>query len=137
LTRVVFLCFFCNWFYSFRYILQYKINQELDFIIYFNLLSIGLYWSHDSGHEFDKLTRVESSLFFVLFNWFCFQFHPSTLSLLKIELYNLFWYAFYRVITFSWLDVTSQIHASYKNVFVICFDLFSLFLLYLDYLGVK
>jgi hypothetical protein len=55
------------------------------------LLYIGLYWSHDSSYGFGKLTRVNSSYFFILIY---FQLHSLILSLLEIEFYNLFWFFF-------------------------------------------
>ena len=67
---------------------QHYIDLELSFIICFNLVSIGLFQSHDPGREFDMLTLVIFLCLFFLIN--CFQFHYSTLSLLEIELHNLF-----------------------------------------------
>jgi hypothetical protein len=40
------------------YIYQQYVYWELSFIIYFDLLYLGLLWSHDLGHGFGRLTRV-------------------------------------------------------------------------------
>jgi hypothetical protein len=82
---------------------QHYVDLELSFIICFNLLSIRLFQSHDPGREFDRLTLVIFLCLFFVIN--CFQFHYSTLSLLEIELHNLFWFTFYGVITVSCLDI--------------------------------
>lgn len=56
LTRVFLGPFLIDFFSNF--ILQYQVDWELSFIIYFDLLSIGLSQSHNQGHEFDTLTQV-------------------------------------------------------------------------------
>jgi len=45
--------------FFFNFILQYLIDWELSLIICFDLLSIWLSWSHELGHEFDRLTLVK------------------------------------------------------------------------------
>ena len=62
----------------------------------FCLFFIILFRSYDSRIVFNKLTWVDSSRFLYFFNWFFSQFHYSILDRLGIELYNLFWFAFYR-----------------------------------------
>ena len=47
------------------------------------------------------INLVNSSFFF---NKYFFKFHHSTLSLLKIRLYDLFWFTFYNVVLVSWPD---------------------------------
>ena len=84
LTQVDSSQFFC---FFFNFIFQILVDWKLNFIIYFNFLSFGLFWSHDPGCEVDKLTRV---IFIIIF----FQFHPPTLILLEIELYSLFFICF-------------------------------------------
>jgi hypothetical protein len=42
LTRVVFLGHFFNWVFFFNFILQHWVDWKLDFIICFNLFSMGL-----------------------------------------------------------------------------------------------
>lgn len=82
---------------------------------YFNLFSIELSWSHDSGYEFCRLavlTRV--NFFYLFFNMFFFQFYLSTMSWLRIKLYNFFRLVFYGVISVSWSE--SQV------LWVICVD---------------
>jgi len=73
--------------FFFNFIFQIFVDWKLNFIIYFNFFSFGLSWSHDPGCEVDKLTRV---IFIIIF----FQFHRSTLILLEIELYSLFFICF-------------------------------------------
>jgi hypothetical protein len=68
---------------------------------YFIMLS----WSHNSSHEFNKLTWVDSNHFLGIFFINFFLFHPSALGLLKIEFCNLFWFAFYKVIMISYLGI--------------------------------
>ena len=48
--------FFIFFFYFF---LQHQVVYELTFIVYFDFLSTKLSWSHNSGHRFDKLIRVD------------------------------------------------------------------------------
>jgi hypothetical protein len=65
--NVVFLCHFFKLFFNFNYILQHYVFLGLNFIICFNLLSIKLFRSHDSGCRFGRLTQVDSNNFFGLF----------------------------------------------------------------------
>ena len=58
------LFYFLNSFLNF--IFQYWVDYKIDFIIYFNLLSIRLFWSHEPGCEFNKLTLVVFMSFFLL-----------------------------------------------------------------------
>jgi hypothetical protein len=97
LTRVVFCpsgnCFFFN------FIFQDLVDWELIFIIYFNLIFYGLSWSHDPGHGFVRLTRVDSHCFF--FNFIL----QHKVFFKKIKLHNLFWFYFYGIIIVSRLGV--------------------------------
>jgi hypothetical protein len=51
---------------------------------------MNLSQSHDSGREFNRLTRIDSCFFGLLFLIDFFQSHPSTLSWLEIKFCNLF-----------------------------------------------
>jgi hypothetical protein len=54
----------------FIFILQRWVSWKLSFTVYFDLLFMALSWSHNSGHEFDKLTRIDSlHIFGSFFNW--------------------------------------------------------------------
>jgi hypothetical protein len=55
--------FFLSFFF-FNFIIQYWVEWELDFIIYFGLRFMKLSRSHESGHGFGRLTHV---FFHVLF----------------------------------------------------------------------
>jgi hypothetical protein len=48
-----------------------RVEWESSFIIYFNLFSIKLYWSHNVSCEFNMLTWV---IFLFFFNWLFFNF---------------------------------------------------------------
>jgi hypothetical protein len=65
LTRVFF--FFLINFILLNFILQHYVNWKLGFMIYFSLLSIRLFLSHDSGNKFDELNLVDSSCFLCSF----------------------------------------------------------------------
>jgi len=96
LTRVFFL-FLIN-FILLNFVLQHYVNWKLGFVIYFSLLSIRLFLSHDSGHKFDELNLVDSSCFLCLFlTDFFFQFYLSTLGWLRIEFHNLSQLLFFRL----------------------------------------
>ena len=56
----------------FSLILQHWTDGELNFVIYFNFLSIKFFRSYDPSHEFNKLTWVVFLGSF--FNWFFFNF---------------------------------------------------------------
>jgi len=90
LTQVtqVFFFSFSNFFFNF--IIQYWVNWELSFVIYFGLLSMKLSY---------LMTRVMSfaDCFLCFFLIFVFQFYLQMLSWLKIEFHNLFRFAFYWV----------------------------------------
>jgi hypothetical protein len=79
-----FSIFLINIFFSF--IIQYLVDYELRFVICFGLFSMKLSQFHDSGHGFCELTRVNLCHFIFIF----FQFHHSTMKLLRIELNNCF-----------------------------------------------
>jgi hypothetical protein len=83
----------------FNFIIQYWVDWELSFIIYFGLCSMRLSWFYDLDHEFGRLTRM---FFYVFFLIDFFLFHPSTLGWLQIELRNLFRFAFYVIILILW-----------------------------------
>ena len=68
----------------FYFILQHWVNWELDFTICFSVLFIKLSRSYNLSHRFRRLTQVNFCYFLLFF----FQFH---LSILRIEIYNLFW----------------------------------------------
>jgi len=84
----------------------------LSFIIYFKFYSIRLSRSYDLGCGFDKLTQFIFCL--------SFQFHHSTLSLLEIRFYNLFWFGLYRIIIVSHLglqtSMLTQINSNWFNM---------------------
>ena len=87
----------------FNFIIQYWVDCELNFMIYFGLLFIRLSWFYDSGRVFCELSRVNSGLLlYNIFRLIFFQFQSLTISLLKIDIYNLFWFTFYKIITISW-----------------------------------
>jgi hypothetical protein len=68
----------------------------------FCLFFIRLSWSYDLRIVFNGLTRFDSGCFLcLLFNWFFFHVYHSTLSRLKIEFHNLFYFAFYENILIS------------------------------------
>ena len=83
----------------FNFIIQYWVDWELSFIVYFGLCSMRLSWFYDLDHEFGRLTRM---FFYVFFLIDFFLFHPSTLGWLQIELRNLFRFAFYVIILILW-----------------------------------
>jgi hypothetical protein len=85
--------------FFFNFIIQYWVDWELSFIVYFGLCSMRLSWFYDLDHEFGRLTRM---FFYVFFLIDFFLFHPSTLGWLQIELRNLFRFAFYVIILILW-----------------------------------
>jgi len=110
--------FFVSFF--FNLILQYWVDWELVFIIHFNLFFTRLSWSHNSGHEFSKLTRVDSSYFFVLFLIDFFLISFSTFSWLGITLHNLFLFSFYGIIIALWPRLwilqANQINSGWSDI---------------------
>ena len=72
LTRVIgnlgwlsfFLYFFLNWFFLI-FICQHWVDWEFNFIIYFNLLYMGLSQFYNLDREFDRLIRVDSGCFLI------------------------------------------------------------------------
>ena len=78
-------------FFSLDFILQHRVAWELDFVICFYLHFMRLSLSHDSGHWFSELTRVDSSCFLCHFLFvFLILSHPSMSSLLRIGFHNFF-----------------------------------------------
>jgi hypothetical protein len=73
--------FILNFIFFFNFILQYWTYCILNFIIYYNLLSMKLSMFYDLGCEFQRLALLTWVTFFILFNYFFF----ST-SLFNIEL---------------------------------------------------
>ena len=67
LTHIGFDRFF-SWFFLIfsNFILEYLVNLELSFVSFFIYLT-SLSWSYKSGHEFCRLTQVDSSYFFAIF----------------------------------------------------------------------
>jgi hypothetical protein len=55
LTLVIFIFFLIIFF---NLIIQHWADEKLNFIIYFDLLCIGLFLSYDPGRDFDRLTQV-------------------------------------------------------------------------------
>jgi len=103
-------------FYFFYFILQHWIDFELSFImfqfVFYGFIPIS--WS-----RFDRLTWVSSTYFLVEF---CFQFHPSTLSWLRIELNN-FCICFLYIGLLGFYDLCSRfdrstwVDPSWSNIF--------------------
>jgi hypothetical protein len=90
-------------FFSLDFILQHRVDWELDFVICFYLHFMRLSLSHDSGHWFSELTRVDSSCFLCHFLFvFLILSHPSMSSWLRIGFHNFFQFTFYEVILISW-----------------------------------
>jgi hypothetical protein len=82
LARVDLYCFFLC-FFKINFMLHHLIDWKLGFLVFF------IYFSR--GYS-DFMTRVIVFLFF-----------PSTLGCVRTGLHNLFWFAFYRIITVQWL----------------------------------
>jgi len=98
----------------FNFIIQYCVDRELGFIIYFYLLSMKLFWHHDLDHRFGWLIRVVFSCSF--FNWFflvnvIIQYWVNW-ELSFIICFNFFFYA---VILVSWLsfNILTQVNSTY------------------------
>ena len=70
---------------------------KIVFHIFFYLLYTGLSHSHDPGCGLAQIALE----FFLSF--FFLQFHHSILGWMRIRLHNLFWFAFYEVISISWI----------------------------------
>ena len=107
-----FLYVFFKLIFLLNFIFQHWDNWGLSFIIYFKFYSIRLSRSYDLGCGFDKLTQFIFCL--------SFQFHHSTLSLLEIRFYNLFWFGLYRIIIVSHLglqtSMLTQINSNWFNM---------------------
>jgi hypothetical protein len=89
-----FLSFF-NWIFFFQFHTLTLGVWELKFIISFYFLSMELFWSPNLGFIGWR------GLFFYFFYFFIFQFNPSTLGWLRIELYK-FFICFLWIITVLW-----------------------------------
>jgi hypothetical protein len=93
--------------------------------------------SHDSGHWFSKLTRVDSSYFLCHFLFvFLILSHPSMSSLLRIGLHNFFKFTFYEVILISWSRPYGwQLNLVYLSFFFLFYLTFFYFILqhYIDW----
>jgi len=100
--------FFCHFFnYICSYFLSFNILFAGDwtstYVKLYNLFffSICVLWGYSNLitliMSLDGWIKLTWMVFCVLLNFF-FQFHLLTLSWLKIELHNLFWFAFYGVI---------------------------------------
>jgi hypothetical protein len=75
----------------FNFILQHGLVGNWAFYFFFlYLLSIGLSRSYDLGRWFGRLIGLTQFIFFGFFNWFFFQFYPSILDYLGIELHICF-----------------------------------------------
>lgn len=65
-----FIYIFLNWFiylFIYNFIIQYQVGQGLSFVIFFNFISKGLFWSYIPNHGFNRLTQVNLMVFFLLF----------------------------------------------------------------------
>ena len=108
----VFLLFFIDFFY---FIIQ-LVEWDLNIIIYFDLFSMGLSQSYNLSHGCDGFTRV-IFLYFIFF-----KFYPLTMSWLMIELYNIFQFAFYKVILVSWSKrVVWRVNLCWLRLFYVFF----------------
>ena len=99
---------FFNWF--FLLILSFNIvfDWELGFMTYYALLFIRLFQSHDLKMMLNRLTRVDLTYFCIIFlirffTNFVVQ-HWVWQGWLGIELYELFWFVLYEIISVSWPD---------------------------------
>jgi hypothetical protein len=99
---------FFNWF--FLLILSFNIvfDWELGFMTYYALLFIRLFQSHDLKMMLNRLTRVDLTYFCIIFlikffKNFIVQ-HWVWQGWLEIELYELFWFVLYEIISVSWPD---------------------------------
>jgi hypothetical protein len=90
LTQVFFISFLINLFFSISSF-NIRLMGELDFIIYFGLLSIRLSWSHDHDCEFDKLIQIDSDRFNILLSQY-FKKMSSWIFLDKLHFYIKYWY---------------------------------------------
>jgi hypothetical protein len=87
----------------------------------------GLSRSHDSDHKFYRLAKLVWVFFGPFLIDFVFQFHPWILGWLGIKLQNLFWFAFYKVISVSWLG------SRVWSVNLSCLGWFFCVLLFIDF----
>jgi len=71
----------------------------LDFITVFNLFFVRQSQSHDLDYRFNKLTQL-TRVFFSFYLIDFFQYHHSILGSLRIMIHYLFWFAFYKVMSF-------------------------------------
>jgi apolipoprotein N-acyltransferase len=84
---------------KFTFILQYRVNWGLSFMIFLTLLSMGLSWSYIPSHRLGRLTRVNSCFLFSLL--FFFQFLLSTLCCLRFKLRSFIKFTLYGFIDIS------------------------------------
>jgi hypothetical protein len=99
LTWVFFLSFLIDIFSISSFNVELIMNWASWFIL------ICFLWGHLGFMIRVTCFAVDSVCFIVFFFYidlFFFHFQHLTMSLLKIKLYNLFWLAFYGVITVSW-----------------------------------
>jgi len=94
-------------------------------MIYCGLLYTWLAQSFNPCHGFGGLTPI----LFVFFNWyFFFQFHHSTLGWLEIRFHDLFWFAWYKIISVSLLESrvwrVNFVNSSFYWLFLLEFFLF-------------
>jgi hypothetical protein len=90
------------------------------YIFFFNCF-LWIYQDLMTGCGLNKLTRVDSSFFCLIF-LFYFLFNHSTLSWLKNELCNFFKIFLYRIISISWLgSQVWQIDLSWLREFFLSF----------------
>jgi hypothetical protein len=122
-------CFFFFWFWSFFEInfvfLVSSFNIELLKIEFHIFFFMWWFQSHALGERYEMLTQININLIFIFFlHHFFFRFHPSTLSLLKIELFYFFLFAFYEDGSTSQPD--SRVCHANSNWFEIFFVFFPL-----------
>ena len=83
----------------FNFILQHRVDWELDFVGFFFFFFYGVISISWLG--FGGLAKGESGYFFVLFLFdFFFQFNPSTLGGMRIRLHN-YYFVFFSI-KLSW-----------------------------------
>jgi hypothetical protein len=127
LTQVDSNCFLYPIYSYFFLILSFntKVYWKLNFIIYFNLLSIRLSQSHNLGCGFDRLTRVDLSHFiwyFLIYIFFNFIFqHWIYWELYFIICFDLFFITWHGFMTqhADWQSELTWIHSicCYLNIY--------------------
>jgi hypothetical protein len=111
-------------------ILIFDIRYVWNWISYiFYLLCMNLSWSRDLNHEFNRLIWVDLGYFWTVFIIDFFLFHHSTTGWLKIKLYNVFQFVFYKVILISLFESRVwQVDPNwlyFSIIFLIGFSIFS------------